>query len=74
MRISKEKEKILRREFSLLKKRVSNQKKKNLIFARTKCNTLLRCLRQRWDYDINQLFEEEATGNIDNILHDLRND
>lgn len=79
MKISESKEQVLRGEFSLLKKRMRKQNKDNLIFAKTKCGTLLRCLQQRWDYDVNDLCEESRgtkyyTGNISDILHELRND
>ena len=74
MVISKELEKVLRQEFKMLKLRVKNRDKDDLFFARNQCKTLLKCLKQRWNYDIRQLFEEEAYGDIDTILHDLRND
>ena len=74
MRISKELEQTLRLEHSRLKRRIKTQDKQNLIFAKTQCKTLLKCLNDRWDYDINQLFEEDAYTQIESILHDLRND
>lgn len=74
MRISKELETKLRKEHYNLNKRVLKQEKENLKFAKTKCKNLLKCLRERWDYDIHQLFEEDARTPISHILHDLRND
>lgn len=74
MRINKKQEQILRKEFSKLQSRVKKQNRDNEIFAKTKCRNLLKALKIRWDYVLCQLFETEAYGDIESILHDLRND
>lgn len=75
MRINKKLELALRREFAALKKRVKTQERQNMKFARSKCRNLVRCLKKRWDYDVKeQLFSEEAHGDINSLIHDFRND
>ena len=73
MKISKRIEKILRKEHSRLKKRIKNQNKQNLVFVNAKCKTLLECLQERWDYNINDLYDFDFNMPIEEILHDLRN-
>ena len=74
MKFTKQQVNVLRKEHARLQRRMKLQDKQNLKFAKTKCKNLLRCLNQRWDYDIDQLFEEEAYTRFEYIMHDLRND
>jgi len=56
----------------MLKSRIRERDKADVIFARNQCKTLLKCYRKKWDYDINQLLTGEAYDDIDNILHELK--
>ena len=73
MRISKQKEKTLRREFSRLKKFVKSNDKRNMLFLKKYCSSLLSALHGRWEIDNEQVLEDVRVETISEILHGLRN-
>ena len=73
MKISKQTERMLRKEYSLLKKYQLKQIKENEAFIKKHCKNLLHCCQERWDYPIDQIFEDVPALSVDNLLHDFRN-
>jgi hypothetical protein len=73
MNISKAQEKVLRREFATLKRRIHKQEKDNLLFLKSKCWHLLSTCKRRWDVIPRDIFDFTIDDSIDGFLHDLRN-
>lgn len=69
MKITREKEKQLRKEASALQKLVKRQKQARTAFIKSKCRNLKRAYASNWQYDENALVDSP----IDNLLYHMRN-
>ena len=72
MKITKEQEEILRKQFSKLKKQMREQEKDQIVFVKSNCKDLLKICHDRWDY------QDEDIGDLllcsfEDFMHDLRN-
>jgi len=65
-------EKIIRKEFLLLKKRLEYQNRTNFEFVKIKCKNLLSAYQKRWDIDITCLLDSAMVDDLEDIIHDLK--
>lgn len=76
MTITKQREKILRKQFQILKKHLKRQDVINKKIVKNKCKDLLSVYKYRWDVTDKDLIDELSPGAppaFKDFVHDLRN-